>query len=198
MKYSEEAERAVQLAARSAASSWRGVAEYEDIHQDLWLFLLETPSVQNKPSEELEKILRWKANSLCKQAQVDYEHFSGNFQYTPGDVRAGAVSMMEFDGAPEEQADYDLAIEILWKHKPEKFEDLDSWFGNPDGWDQAVPSVRKRAQRMFDALADAMNDVRRARERNKADGPGTKPREVGEPLTINDFTFYKTGVVENG
>ncbi|MDK7162357.1 hypothetical protein QP423_08080, partial [Lactobacillus jensenii] len=112
-------------------------------------------------------------NYLCKQAQVDYEYFSGNFQYSPGEVRESAKSMTEYDGTPDEQADFDLAIEILWQYKPEKFEDLEDWFENQEEWNTSMSSTRKRIQRMFDALTDAMNDVRRARNSERKEGPGT-------------------------
>ena len=197
MKYSEEVEQAVCKAARAAASSWGSVMEYDDIHQELWLFLLESPSVQRKPLEELVPVLRWKANAICKQSQVDYEYFSGNFQYSPGEVRKSAKSMSEYDGTADEQADFDLAIEILWKHKPEKFEDLEDWFENQEEWNTGKVSTRKRIQRMFDALTDAMNDVRRARSSSRVEGPGTKPREPKPPIPVNDWGIYKQGVLHD-
>lgn len=198
MEHSEEVKQAVCKAARSAANSWGSVMEYDDIHQELWLFLLESPSVQRKPLEELGPVLRWKANAICKQSQVDYEYFSGNFQYSPGEVRESAKSMTVYDGSPDEQADFDLAIEILWKHKPEKFEDLEDWFENQEEWNTSMSSTRKRIQRMFDALTDAMNDVRRARISDREEGPGTKPRDLDPPVPVSDWNIYKQGAVING
>ena len=198
MEITEEIESAVQRAARSAAYDWHNIMEYDDIHQDLWMFMLSRPSVQDKTGEELDKVLRWQANSLCKQAQVDYEYFSGNFQYSPRDVREGAKSMTEFDGTPDEQADYDLAVEILWQYRPEKFEDLESWFDDPDSWNTRLSGVRSRVQRMFDALTDAMNEVRRARLGDRKEGPGTKPRDSKPPVPVNDWEIYKQGAITNG
>lgn len=197
MEFTKEIESAVQRAARSAAYGWHNIMEYDDIHQELWLFLIEAPSVQRKSIEELEQVLRWKANSLCKQAQVDYEYFSGNFQYSPRDVREGAKSMTEYDGSPSEQADYDLAIEILWKYRPEKFEDLEEWFESED-WNLRHPPTRMRHTRMFDALTDAMNEVRRARHDDRKEGPGTKPRDPKPPVPVNDWDIYKQGAITNG
>lgn len=198
MEYSEEVEQAVCKAARSAASSWGSVMEYDDIHQELWLFLLERPSMQKKTIADLEHVLYWYAHSVCKKAQVDYEYFSGNFQYSPGEVRESAKSMTEYDGTPDEQADFDLAIEILWQHKPEKFEDLEDWFESQEEWNTSMSSTRKRIQRMFDALTDAMNDVRRARNSERKEGPGTKPRDPNPPVPVNDWDVYKQGAVING
>ena len=196
MEFSQEIENAVQRAARSAAYDWHNIMEYDDIHQELWMFMLEAPSVQAKTGEDLDKVLRWKANSLCKQAQVDYEYFSGNFQYSPRDVREGVKSMTEFDGTSDEQADYDLAVEILWKHRPEKFEDLEDFFhGNID---LSGGTARVRVTRMFDALTDAMNEVRRARLGDRTEGPGTKPRDPNPPVPVNDWDIYKQGAVNNG
>ena len=197
MEFSQEIESAVQRAARSAAYDWHNIMEYDDIHQELWMFMLSRPSVQDKTGDDLDKVLRWQANSLCKQAQVDYEYFSGNFQYSPRDVREGAKSMTEFDGTPDEQADYDLAIEILWQYRPEKFEDLTEWFEGED-WNLRHSPTRMRYTRMFDALTDAMNEVRRARLGDRTEGPGTKPRDPNPPVPVNDWDIYKQGAITNG
>ena len=197
MEFSQEIENAVQRAARSAAYDWHNIMEYDDIHQELWMFMLSRPSVQDKTGDDLDKVLRWQANSLCKQAQVDYEYFSGNFQYSPRDVREGAKSMTEFDGTPDEQADYDLAIEILWQYRPEKFEDLTEWFEGED-WNLRHSPTRMRYTRMFDALTDAMNEVRRARLGDRTEGPGTKPRDPNPPVPVNDWDIYKQGAITNG
>lgn len=195
MEFSEEVEIAVQRAARSAAYDWHNILDYDDIHQELWVFILNRPSVQNKTGEDLDKILSWQAHSICKQAQVDYEYFSGNFNYSPRDVREGAKSMTEFEGTESEQADYDLGLEILWKYRPEKLEDLEDWFTNPEGWNTRLSGVRSRIQRMFDALTDAMNEVRRARLNDRTQGPGTKPKEQQEqPTPVNNWDTYKQGV----
>ena len=197
MEFSQEIESAVQRAARGAAYDWHNIMEYDDIHQELWMFMLSRPSVQDKTGDDLDKVLRWQANSLCKQAQVDYEYFSGNFQYSPRDVREGAKSMTEFDGTPDEQADYDLAIEILWQYRPEKFEDLTEWFEGED-WNLRHSPTRMRYTRMFDALTDAMNEVRRARLGDRTEGPGTKPRDPNPPVPVNDWDIYKQGAITNG
>ncbi|UBI10009.1 hypothetical protein LA324_05210 [Corynebacterium coyleae] len=154
--------------------------------------------MQSKSIPDLEHVLRWYGHSICKKAQVDYEYFSGNFQYSPGEVRESAKSLTVFDGSPDEQADYDLALEILWKHKPEKFEDLEDWFSNREEWNTGLSTTRKRIQRMFDALTDAMNDVRRARRSDRKEGPGTKPRDPNPPVPVNDWDIYKQGAVING
>lgn len=198
MEFSQEIENAVQRAARSAAYDWHNIMEYDDIHQELWVFILEAPSVQQRDNEKLEQLLRWKANNICKQAQVDYEYFSGNFQYSPRDVREGAKSMTEFYGTPDEQADYDLAVEILWQYRPEKFEDLESWFVDPNSWRLKNAATRMRFTRAFDALTDAMNEVRRARLGDRKEGPGTKPRDPNPPVPANDWDIYKQGAVTNG
>lgn len=191
MEYKQEVEEAVRRAARAAARDWHGIMEYDDLHQDLWLWLLEAPSVQRKSEEELEQLLRWKANHLCKQAQVDYEYFSGNFQYSPKDVREGAVDIQTFDGTPDEQADYDLAVAQLWKYLPSKFEDLELYFAGLLSND--VGHERKRSNRAFDALTDAMNNVRRVRKNDRKEGPGTKPRDPQPPTPVNDWDTYKQG-----
>lgn len=198
MEYSQEVEDVVCRVAKSVASAWRGMLDYDDLHQELWMFILERPSVQGRKLDKLEQLLRWQANALCKREQVDYDHFSGNFQYTPRDVREMAVSLEECSGTEEEQADYDLGIEILWKYKPEKFEDLIDWFERGDEWDKSSSTVRSRIQYMFDALTDAMNEVRKARLRERTEGPGTKPRDPKPPVPVNDWDIYKQGVANNG
>ncbi|WP_158684429.1 hypothetical protein [Amycolatopsis orientalis] len=81
----------VKRAAARSARSWDGVAEADDIAQDMWLHLLEkgrVDAVAEMDDEVRPKVLGRIADQVAKQERADYEAFRGNFVYSTDEVRA--------------------------------------------------------------------------------------------------------------
>lgn len=84
----EEFREKVDKAARSVAGRNNQV-EWEDVRQDVWVRLLEDPQDYSRlcemddPFTSLKRIAK---QEIYKQNSA-LEHFSGNYTYTPGEVR---------------------------------------------------------------------------------------------------------------
>lgn len=76
---------------KQVAANWPGVIEPEDLQQDMWVRLLETPkSVQFLYSQEPKAqthSLAWIAHQIAKGERLDMEYFTGNFRYSVNEVR---------------------------------------------------------------------------------------------------------------
>lgn len=79
---------AVDQAARGAGRKWPTL-DWEDIRQNVWVYLLERPNQLDKltteedPSTELRKV----AGQQAAQAADVYEFFSGQYEYGTDEVR---------------------------------------------------------------------------------------------------------------
>lgn len=195
----EIAEPLVNRAASKAVRDWGGILEFDDIHQELWMFLLERPSVQDLLRKgaiaDVLRLLISQANRVCNKERVDLEHFSGNFYYSPSDARRIAGEEHEPGVLNEEHIDYRLGLENLEERFPTQFETLFTLFQGGRTDTDPRGAEQKRIERAFDRLAECMNDVRRTRIKDRTEGPGTKPREQTPPPTpVTDWGVYKQGV----
>lgn len=178
----------VERAANQAASSWRGLVDADDVHQTLCQFILERPSVQKMVQQErksdLSRLLRGYANSVCKQEQLAYEHFTGNFRYTPKHVRA----IIAGHHSPEEKIDLEIGLETMKEQFPRGYEALTAQTAGDS------PAEKRRFFRAVDTLTDCMNSCFSNRAFQRVDGPGTKPSERKKPTTpVESWDQFKQG-----
>src|SRR3954469_18385628 len=82
----------IKRASKSVGFQWPGVAESDDLEQDIFMRLLESPG-------SVEKILAMEDNAryraivgighqLASIERDDYDLFSSNFKYSVGDVKS--------------------------------------------------------------------------------------------------------------
>ncbi|OIR43173.1 hypothetical protein [Corynebacterium sp. NML120713] len=179
----------VERVAKQAASSWRGLVDADDVHQTLCQFILERPSVQKmiqqKRKSDVSRLLRGYANSVCKQEQLDYEHFTGNFRYIPKQVRA----IIEGHYSPEEKIDLDIGLETLKELFPRAYDAL------TECQLRGTHAEEVRFYRAVDTLTDCMNSCFSNRVFQRVDGPGTKPSERKKPsIPVESWDQFKQGV----
>lgn len=165
--------------ARQASFRWNGVMEPDDIEQELWLFVMASPSVQrylDTHSEgENSKALKRKADYVCSQERLAYEFFSGNFHYSTREVAWMFDTLACGDELEvEEQIDLGVAVEVLMEEYPQHYEAVKKYFVAGDRAETAAE--RKRKSRALEKLTTTMNMKRGQRENNRTEGPGTKPR----------------------
>lgn len=195
----KKAEPLVERAARKASFAWHGVMEYDDVYQELWMYILESGKVQEdfftRTESEINRMLDKKANYLCKQEQIDYDHFSGNFQYSPKDVIA-LLGREDAKRTPDERVDLDEGLETLVRWYPAQYDHLMSWLYNSDEWDMKSNSTaRVRKTRAVEKLTDCMNDARKWRSKDRKEGLGTKPKEQKTTTPVTDWGVYKQGAI---
>lgn len=189
------AEPMIDKAARWAHHDWKGVMEYDDLHQELWLFLLESPAMQEKVlalgnSEELQNRFRKAANTICSKEQIAYEQFTGNFQYTPADVR----SIIETSAAErewDEDVDYSKGLDRLCNWFPKQYDNFMEYMVNGMPEDHAG---EMRVYRSIDKLAECMNNVRRDRNKEARFGEGPRVTRASE-TPVSSWEEFQTGVL---
>lgn len=176
----EKLSEAVVREARLAERRWNKIIDHDDIEQEIWLWLLERPSVQEQLRQanpaELAAVFKKSADQICSKERLDLDHFSGNFHYTPGEVR----DLLEELGAAydvheaDEKIDLQLGLDDLLQYHHEYFEVIEQVYHRGETVENADPR-RKVKDRAVDKLTEIMNRKRGQRERDRTEGPGTKP-----------------------
>lgn len=90
----------VSQACRSVAAKWPGLADYEDLQQDVWVKVLKSNGTLDAllamDSGDRVHNLKRMAHRIAAKMRDDYEVFSGNYMYSVGMVRGllkeGALS----------------------------------------------------------------------------------------------------------
>lgn len=194
---------AVVREARLASARWNNMTEADDIEQDLWLWIMESPSIQkylgSANDKQLKSALGQKADSICAQGNLDYDHFSGQYTYTPAEVRellatyfgsdvsqisaeVMALAEEELSQAmisnilggyitPDEKIDIELALAVLEESHPKYYILLTEVYAAG-----IEPEDRKVKTRAVDKLTTIMNRKRSQRVSYRHEGPGTKPK----------------------
>lgn len=147
----------VESAARPIARQWYPVMDPEDLAQELWLWLLKRPTalkyVQEKSPGEAVNALKRQATAICSKERTDYEYFSGNFRYTPRDVKNLLECVNQGIGIqPEETADLEYGYQHLSKNH---LRNIQRFF--LDGEKADSNKLRKRKSRSLEQLTDTMN-----------------------------------------
>ncbi|MDA3643815.1 hypothetical protein LZ318_11750 [Saccharopolyspora indica] len=181
IEFKEEVERAASYVARD----WPGVIEADDIVQEIWIRLMESPKAQESLREaesalRFDVLKRW-GKQVASQYSNSYELFSGNSYYGTDRVRSllksGLLTAARWDLGEMNET----LTEFLDLH--EGFDHLKrtSDYGQVI-WDEYVegdyskekPSERMKLSRAVTALTDAMNQTHKRRFAEHAEGPGTR------------------------
>lgn len=178
---------AVRKAAQQAETRWNKLLDADDIEQELWMFIVERPATQNylrgKSSKEQLKALRKTADSICSKEKLDYERFTGNFLYTPADVRrilsrlAGDERILD-----DEAIDFGIGFEALEEEHFHYYEAVrDFYFFGRKVENKSDENLKRRS---VDKLAELMNRKRSQREADRTEGLGTKHQEDEEWVDV--------------
>lgn len=178
---------AVRKAAQQAETRWNKLLDADDIEQELWVFIMERPATQNylrgKSTENQLKALHKTADSICSREKLDYERFTGNFLYTPADVRrilsrlAGDERILD-----DEAIDFGIGFEALEDEYPHYYEAVrDFYFFDRSVKNKSDKHLKYRA---VDRLAELMNRKRSKREADRTEGLGTKHQEDEEWVDV--------------
>lgn len=192
-KLYEDLETAVKREARLAESRWNNLISADDIEQEIWLFILENPSSQRflataEPAQ-VASALRTRADVICSRERIDYDHFTGNFHYTPMDVRELLRTLgEEYDvHTADERADLQLGLEELEQYHPEFYELYVQIYLKGVKFERGSSNER-RSFNAVDKLTELMNRKRGQRERDRTEGLGTKPKISS--ISEDDSTDY--------
>lgn len=160
----------VDRAARSVATN-TAAYDWEDISQSMWVWMLENPRQYEEyikledPFKQLKKIAKqevYKANNA-------WEFYSGQYTYTPGEVR-GLLGEYLIDVEIEAIAEHVDLVEgllILRSEAPSYFKTI------INKWVYGTEGNRGMTTLAVDKLTQCMNQVNRA-NRYSYEGPGSR------------------------
>lgn len=161
---------AVKRAAQQAYFNW-GNLDADDVEQELWKFILERPSAQeyliagNKAQRH--KALTIQANHICSQERMDYDRFSGNWRYSPREVkslmlRVFGASSEDYEVPTEEKLDLAIALERMESTHARYRKVLEDFFVHGT-YERHQEKDKRRLQRAIETLAEIMNTSRNIR-----------------------------------
>lgn len=171
---------AVQREARLAERRWNNIIEADDIEQEIWLWMIERPGVQrqlqNTNPAETAVVLKKAADQICSKERLDLDHFSGNYHYTPGEVRGLLEEIgAEYDvDSADEKVDLQLGLDDLLRYHPEYFDLIERAYYKGEHFSRGS-SDERRSFYAVDKLTEIMNRKRGQRERDRTEGLGTRP-----------------------
>lgn len=190
-KQYEDLETAVKREARLAESRWNNLISADDIEQEIWLWFLERPGVQsqleNANPAELSAVFKKSANQICSKERLDYDHFTGNYHYTPKEVRELLDTLgEEYDvHSADEKVDLQLGLEELGQYHEKHYDVIQQVYRL--GIEPEDHNLKPRA---VDKLTELMNRKRGQRERDRTEGLGTKPK-ISSISEDDSSDFYK-------
>ena len=81
----------IKRASLSVAINWYGLLSEDDIEQEIWVEILESPAtardLTNADPDLLVDLLIHKANRICIKERDNYEHYSGNYRYSVNEIK---------------------------------------------------------------------------------------------------------------
>ena len=169
----------VKEAASRASYKWHGLLDADDIEQELWVQILESPAtarkLQGADTELLTDLLARMADRICIKERHSYERFSGQFRYSVSEVKTIATDILTKPGpVTEEVIDFMDALERLIVSNPDQAEVFLVRYA--DGKYPDKSSERMMLSRARVNMTDYMNRNRRERSAKVTDGPCTKPK----------------------
>lgn len=171
-------------ASRHVARDWPGVIEEDDIRQEIWIRLIESPKAQNAlrgadSALRFDLLKRW-ATQIASSYANDYELFSGNAFYGTDHVRnllkSGLLVVMRRDlgDMKETLTEFlDLHDAFGYLKKTSEYAQV-IWNAYIEGKTPENGAQERRVQRAVTALTDAMNQAHKRRFATYTEGPGTR------------------------
>ncbi|WP_156920313.1 hypothetical protein [Segniliparus rugosus] len=177
------------------ARNWPGVADEDDVEQEILVRLLESPGstrkIASSSREGRYRMVTRMGHQIAAKERDDHDHFTGNYHYSVDEarelLRSGALSTGQTEFSPD-VVDLRQALSELGR-KNAKYADaiLERYLDGRTGTGDV--EFRNLLSRAHEALANLMNRFRRSLgvERSDHGGPGSR-RAVrhGEALGIQE------------
>lgn len=118
----EDLVKPIKKAAKIVASQWPGVIEADDVEQEIWLYLVESPGSAQKALEATEpkaqaRFLTRIGHQRASKARAAYDYFRGAYKYSVKDVKdlltSGGLSADNQDRVKVEYTDLHEAFRTL-------------------------------------------------------------------------------------
>lgn len=177
MEITQEFYEHVDKVAKSTSYRWADL-NWEDIRQDMWVYLLERPAEYDRMVEDewetRDKKLRRVGSQVAVAEVHGYEQYSGQYIYGTDEVRgllrAGVVIKTDA-GTVTERMDMSLAMMELKETNPSYFNVIVDRYVHERELNGAE---RKRLSLATDKLTLLMNQIHNIREYTYHSGPGAR------------------------
>ena len=170
----------IRAAARRVAAQWPTVVERDDLHQDIWVHLLERPGALNRIFEEQDDKVRQAfliklGHQIASEEQIAYERFSGNSLYSVMQVR-GLLERKVWkfkDKVSAEKMDLMEALKLLAQKNSAYYAEIVNRFEH-DIIPDRQSNERRKLDRAVEVLTELMNRLGQERRKRHTEGPGTR------------------------
>ncbi|MGW0245091.1 hypothetical protein ACWDYH_00475 [Nocardia goodfellowii] len=178
-----ELDKVIRRAANAVVYEWPNVIEADDLAQELWVKILESPATQDvlaeKTSREQMNLLARMGHRIASRYRNNNLRFSVQVRYSAEDIKDALTGRSLW---PEIIDDITLGIDAL-RQRNAGYADAIQRIREPDS-EAMTPADRKRRERAIEALTETTNAVVRqlfaayTDEPGKTlgDGPGTRPK----------------------
>jgi hypothetical protein len=182
-------------AAKTVAMQWPGVVEADDMEQDIYLHLLESPGSVEKLLTEFTDKNRLNAliaigHKIASKERVDYERFSGNFRYSVNEVK-GLLQKQTFKeanlGRTSTSADLLAGMETLRKSSPQYAEMIQRRYVKGETFGPSAEAMQ--LSRAVEALTTEMNRSFSKQDRDHQ-GPGNRKMVSNSAATAHTAKEY--------
>jgi hypothetical protein len=118
----EELVKPIKKAAKIVASQWPGVIDADDVEQEIWLYLVESPKSAQKALDATEpkaqaRFLTRIGHQRASKARAAFDYFRGAYKYSVKDTKSlltsGGLSSDNQDGVKVEYTDLHEAFKAL-------------------------------------------------------------------------------------
>lgn len=175
--------KAVHYAARATQDEWPGIVEADDVEQDIWVRLLESPGSAERLADMNDRDRKVSLNKIGRQLAIEerssHEWFSGQVHYSTDDVRemleAGALVNEGFMG-DDDRLDFGEGVISLREANPNFVSALWDRYEETEEtriFDLDSSTNRDRIARAVRKLTNFMNGSQKARNENHT-GPGSR------------------------
>lgn len=153
--------------------------EAEDIEQELWVEILESPATAGKlegsDDDLVTDLLARMADRICIRERDDYEHFSGQYRYSVNEAKTVVEAFFLRSGEETliDLVDVEVAFDRLTEINPAQANAIFRRYalGETTTGDSAFNNSLTRG---LTKLTDLMNRNFKDRKREHRDGPGTR------------------------
>lgn len=189
-----ELTKVVKKVARSVAFTWPETVTADDLEQDLWLHILESPAtlkaLQNAEPAHRYTLLVRLAHRTAGRERDSYEVFSGNFNYCVDDVKrllSTGILDVDYDPKPKaERVDLEEGLFALWETTPQYAEAITNRYSD----DMPVPVSTTNRDELSLGLVSLTNLMNKNYKSRASTFTGVGSRKVLSNATAHSITTH--------
>lgn len=173
----ERIHKTVTKEAQKAERRWNNFVDADDIEQELWMFIMTRPSIQEyligADIPLAASAIGRKADSIASEERLAHDRFTGNWTYNPSEVRRLIWDVLKSpeDVPTEDRLDLEEALKYMEEAYPVRHSILHRRFWNGESTDNET--FRRKVDKAIEVLTDVMNSKKSTLTHERHEGLGT-------------------------